>query len=68
MKFVFVCESKLNFVNFCLFVNLIFMNESMKFQIEYFEILIRTIESHAFQFFETLNLSFRFVFDIVLKM
>ena len=68
MKSVFACKSKLNSVSFCLLVDLIFMNESMRSQIEYSETLARTIESHAFQFFETLSLNSRFVFDIVLRM
>ena len=37
----------------------------MRFQIEYFVILIRTTESHAFQFLKKFNLNFRFIFVIV---
>ena len=37
----------------------------MKLQIEYFVILTRTTDSQRFQFLKMLNLSFRFVFDIV---
>ena len=48
-------------------IDLIFLNESIKFQIEYSVILVRTIESHASQFLKKLNLSFRFVFVIVLS-
>ena len=50
-----------------LFIDLNFLNESMKFQIEYFVILVRTTKSHASQFLKKFNLSFRFVFDIVLR-
>ena len=67
MKFTFCCASKLSFTSSNLFVDRIFLNESMKFQIEYSIILIRTIESHAFQFLKKFNLNFRFVFVIVLN-
>ena len=48
-------------------IDLIFLNESMRFQIEYFVILTRTTENHAFQFLKKLSLSSRFVFVIVLN-
>ena len=67
MKFAFACALRSNFVNFSLFVDFVSLNESIKFQIEYFVTLIRTIKSHASQFFEKFNLSFRFVFVIVLS-
>ena len=59
--------SKLNSKDSIFSIDLISLNESMKFQIEYSVILIRTIENHAFQFLKKLNLNFRFVFVIVLN-
>ena len=56
-----------DFVDSSLSIDLISLNESMRFQIEYFVILARTTESHAFQFLKKLSLSFRFVFVIVLN-
>ena len=67
MKFAFCCASRLSFTNSNLLVDLIFLNESMRFQIEYSMILIRTTESHASQFLKKLSLSCRFVFVIVLN-
>ena len=67
LKFAFCCVSKLNFRNSIFSIDLISLNESMKFQIEYFVILTRTIESHASQFLKKLSLNFRFVFVIVLN-
>ena len=66
MKFAFCCASRLNSTNSNLLVDLVSLNESMRFQIEYSMILARTIESHAFQFLKKLSLSCRFVFVIVL--
>ena len=67
MKFALCCASKLSSTNSNLLVDLIFLNELMRFQIEYSMILARTTESHASQFLKKFNLSCRFVFVIVLN-
>ena len=48
-------------------IDLISLNKSMRSQIEYSVTLVRTTESHAFQFLKKLSLSSRFVFVIVLN-
>ena len=67
LKFAFLCVSISDFDDSNLSIDLNSLNKSMKFQIEYFMILVYTTESYAFQFFEKFNLNFRFVFVIVLN-
>ena len=67
MKFVSSCAFKSNFLSFNLFADLTFLIKSIKFQIEYSIIFVFTIDNHAFQSLNVLNLSFFLLFVILLS-
>ena len=68
LKSLFCYIFKLNYINsYTISIDFIFLNKFMKFYIEYFMILICTIENQIFQFFEKFNLNFCFIFVIALN-